>query len=480
MRIDEYCQYDAVGLASLVKTGDIDPVDLTRTAVAAIESVNPKLNAVIEIYDDRIEGLKDTDLQDGPFLGVPFLLKDVGQTQKGRKSEQGSRLLEGYVADTDSEFTARVKQAGFNIIGRTSCPEMGSTFTTETDLYGDTRNPWNLDRITGGSSGGCAAIVAAGGVPISNANDGAGSTRVPASMCGNVGLKHSRGRVSQAPHGSALSFPLFDEGVNSRTVRDSAAFLDALQGSVSGEATCDNGTPITYQDVLVGNCPKSRIAASVEPWGLYNMDSEAASEVERVAELCIDLGHTIEFVVPPIDFEQFYSSFEVIWSVDSGVFMNLAAEEVGREISQATVQPITLKLYEASKAYSAVDRVQATLDMNHVSRQLGVFFETYDFLLTPTTARKTPGFGSDINLNSELPLADWYQGIFSRFPYTPLCNFTGVPGISLPLAKWDDGMPLGMHFVGAMGSEDRLLALAASLERASPWGGDRPNVFAGF
>ena len=477
MNVSEYCRYDAIGLAELVRNGEVSPKDVAETSARAIENVNPQLNAVIEIFRDRVQGLENSQLQNGPFFGVPFLMKDVGQSVKGRKHEQGSRLMEGYVADLDTEFTRRVKQAGFNIMGRTTCPEFGSTFTTESDLYGATRNPWNLDRITGGSSGGCAAIVAAGGVPISNANDGGGSTRVPASICGNVGLKHSRGRVSQAPYGCSLSFPLFDEGVNARSVRDVAAFLDVTQGSAPGAATCSSDVNYSFQDCLHKSQDKLRIAVTIDAWGEFNMDGGAAKEVQRVASLCTDLGHTVEFLIPPIDFNKFRLAWQTIYKVDISVAIDFAASEVGKTVSLDTLESMTFKLYQSAQNYSGKDRTLANFDTNYVSRELGEFFETFDLILTPTVARKTPEIGSDIRLGANLPLDEWLQLLFTLCPYAPLCNVTGLPAISLPLGKWEDGMPLGMHFIAPMGREDRLLGIARSLEEAAPWNDERPPVY---
>lgn len=477
MNISEYLGCDALGLAELVRKKDVRPKELALLAAQCVEKVNPTLNAVIEVYADRVDGLDESAIPEGPFHGVPFFLKDLGPRQKGRPQDGGSRLTQGYVADYTSFIAAKMERSGLNVMGRTTCPEFGITGTTESILTGATCNPWDTTRIAGGSSGGSAAIVAAGVVPMAHSNDGGGSTRLPASICGNVGLKNSRGRTSYAPDGCDISFPLFAEGVNARSVRDAAAFLDATRGPAPGEAVSFVEPPRSFLEETRQEPGGLRIAVSTQPWGARTLDRELADAVQRTGGLCEELGHTVAEATPPIDFESYYKLFRDIWCIDLAVMLDMEAEHMGREVSPQTVEPITMKIYEEGLKASAADRLMVTFGMSEISRQLGAFFEDYDLILTGTMAGPTPLLGSGFNLlHEDQSLDDWFENALDLIPYTPLNNFTGTPAISLPLSTGPNNMPLGMHFMAPMGREDRLLRIAAQLEEAAPWRARLPDV----
>lgn len=477
MNLEEYCSYDATGLAELVASRDVSAQELAQLAAAAVEKVNPALNAVIEVFPDRVDDLDASSLGDGPFRGVPFFLKDLGPRQEGRKQEAGSRLMKGYVADYTSFLTSQIERAGLNIIGRTTCPEYGVTGTTESMLTGDTRNPWDVSKIAGGSSGGSAAITAAGVVPMSHSNDGGGSTRIPASICGNAGMKHSRGRISYMPDGCDLSFPLFSDGVNTRSVRDMAGFLDAVMGPAPGEPIPWAKPERPYVDEVDRDPGKLRIAMCSERWGPIAIPEHIRTETQKVAKLLESVGHLVEERTPSIDYDGYLNVFKRIWAIDIAAMLDYEAETMGRAVTLETVEPMTLKMYEAGKNASAAERLGISAFMSQTGRRLGAFFEDYDLLLTPVMTADTPQIGSPFNLvQKNQSFEAWFENAFTLIPITPLNNFTGTPAVSLPLCEDSAGMPLGAHFMAPIGREDRLFNIAGQLEKIAPWVDKRPSI----
>ncbi len=477
MNYEDYCSFDATGLAELVSKREVSAKDLAQMAAEAVDKVNPELNAVIEVFSDRVAGLDESTIPDGPFKGVPFFLKDLGPRQKGRKQEGGSRLMKGYVADYSSFLTEQIERAGLNIIGRTTCPEFGVTGTTESTLTGATGNPWDVGKIAGGSSGGSAAITAAGVVPMSHSNDGGGSTRIPASICGNAGMKHSRGRISYAPEGCDLSFPLFSDAVNTHSVRDMAGFLDAVMGPAPGEAIPWAQPERPYVEEVNRDPGKLRIAMCSEQWGPIPIDKHISEQVRQVAKLLEDAGHFIEEAAPTIDYEAYLQVFKRIWVIDIAAMLDYEAELMGRKLSLDTIEPMTMRMYEAGKGATAAERLGISGFMSAISRQLGAFYENYDLLLTPVMVNDTPSLGSAFNLVQDgQTLDDWFENAYQLIPITPLNNFTGTPAVSLPLCEDSTGMPLGAHIMAPMGREDRLFNVSGQLERIAPWADRRPPL----
>jgi len=477
MELDAYVASDATELARLVKAGEVSASTLAEIAASNVVSVDSKINGVIEVYADRVGSLDENTIPEGAFCGVPFFLKDLGPRQKGRQQDGGSRLTAGYIADYSSFMTTKMEAAGLNIIGRTTCPEFGITGTTESILTGATCNPWDLTKTTGGSSGGSAALVAAGVLPMAHANDGGGSTRIPASICGNVGMKHSRGRISYAPDGCDLSFPLFSDGVNARSVRDVAGFLDAVQGPAPGEPIIFAPADRPFVDEVERDSEPLRIAVCTDQWGPIALDSDMAVEINTIGKLCEDIGHEVDFAAPAIDYEMYLNVFRRIWCIDIAVMLDFEASNMQRKISLDTVEPITLKMWEAGRNATAKERLGITHAMSVLTRQLGTFFEDYDLLLTPVMGRPTPELGSPFNLLHEnQSLDEWFANGLDLIPITPLNNMTGTPAISLPLCKDSNGMPAGAHFMAPIGREDRLFNIAGQLERAVPWKDKRPPL----
>jgi amidase len=476
MNLEKYCQYDGLGLAELIAKKEQTPKDLAELALHAVEQLDPQLNAVIEVFNDRVEGLDEDSLADGTFKGVPFFLKDLGAAEKGRTQESGSRLLKGFVAAEDSNATIKFRDSGLNIMGRTTCPEFGYTLTTESILTGKTRSPWNTERIAGGSSGGSAAIVAAGIVPMAHANDGGGSIRIPASCCGLVGLKASRGRISNGPHDNDITFFLASEGFVTRTVRDTAAMLDATHGPFPGEAFEIVRPERPYLSEVGAPTGKLRVALATQPWGPSIMDPEVETALESTARLCEHLGHEVTDASPSIDFHKFFQYFNDLWIMGVAPFLKAAAQVMNREISEQTVEAILLSSYKHSQGRAAEDFIAILYNLNEVSRQLGAFYQDYDLLLTPTLTIVPPHLGEYDLDHPEMNVFDFLEKAWSAVPYTPLNNYTGTPAISLPLCESRDGLPIGMHFMAPFGREDLLIRFASALEQETPWKDRLPKV----
>ncbi len=470
---DEWASHDALGLAKLVRTKQVTPRELARQAAVGIAALNPQLNAVIAVWEDRVAGLDESTLGDGPFRGVPFAWKDLGTAEAGRSQESGSRLLKGHHATAESVLATRWKRAGLNPLARTTTPEFGFTLITESTLTGTTRNPWNLGHTPGGSSGGAGAIVAAGVLPMAHSSDGGGSTRIPASFCGNVGLKPSRGMITLAPDGDHLLASIVSELVNSRSVRDTAAALDAGFGAGPGEAFPFAKPERPFLQEVGARTGKLRIAVATGSFGAVTPAPEIAAETKRVAKLLEGLGHHVEERTPQLDFEAYIRAFVAIWIAGAGGQVAGIEAMTGRKAGPDNLEPIVWLAVQAAQKMSALEYTGALAVQSATSRALGAFFETYDVLLTPTVACATPAVGSKLNLlQTDVSLDEWFQPVMQAVPYTPLCNFTGVPAISLPLAQLGSGanaMPLGMHFIAPMGEDARLIRLAAALEEAAPW-----------
>jgi amidase len=494
----EWARHDALALAELVRNKQVTPRELARQSAAAISALNPRLNAVIEVFADRVEGLDAAQLGEGPLRGVPFAWKDLGLGEAGRKQEEGSRLLKGTVRSHDSFVAAKLKSAGLNPLARTTCPEFGFTLVTESTLTGISRNPWSLGHTPGGSSGGSAALVAAGALPIAHTNDGGGSTRIPASFCGNVGLKTSRGMVSLAPEADHLLAPIVSELVNTRSVRDTAAALDVMLGPAPGEPWQFARPARPFLEEVGAPPGRLRIAVASGAFGGVTPTPEIAAETKRIARLLESLGHHVEERAPAIDYDAYLRAFITLWIGGAGAQVAGIEAATGRKAGPDNLEPIVWLAVQRARQMPLLEHMQAAAVQAATTRALGAFFERCDVLLTPTVARPTPAVGSRLNLlQTDLSLDDWFKPVMEHVPYTPLCNFTGVPAISLPLAELAsearseaepaepsgvDGsaargaMPLGMHFVAPIGEDARLVRLAAQLEQAAPWRERTPPV----
>jgi len=475
MNLSEYARYDGLGLADLIRNKDVTARELAELALCGVQKINPQINAVIEVYQERVEKADELLLPEAPFGGVPFFLKVLGATEAGKLQEMGSRLAKGHIAAADAYLTTRFKKAGAIILGRTTTPERGFAATTESILTGATCNPWDLNLIAGGSSGGSAAAVAAGIVPVAHASDGGGSIRIPAACCGVVGLKPSRGRVTCGPDADEGLFGLVQEFIVSRTVRDTAAMLDAVSRPAPGDPFIIVQPRQPYLKEINAPAGTLRIAFTAESWTGVEVNPEIAGSLKRIARMCEDMGHSVEAAKPQFDLEPYFNALGVLWNSSLGYTCDLLARKMDRPVDPRHLEPVTLKVYSNSRKISAADVINARAALNVTRRQVGQFLEKYDLLLTPTTAQLPVPIGT-IHQNQDVPLEDWYLGTAQFNAFTSLFNATGLPAISLPLCQSAAGLPLGIQFAAGFGQEDLLIRIAGAFEEALPWIDRRPPV----
>ncbi|BBE35282.1 amidase [Sphingosinicella microcystinivorans] len=469
MSWEEWASRDTIALAELVRAGQVSPQELAEQARAGIERVNEILNAVIEIFDDVVaDPSKDGLNAQGIFAGAPYLMKDIGPALKGRKQEMGSLLMKGYVTPEDSFLTKKIRSAGLNIIGRTTTPEFAVCGSAENPRIYISSNPWNVTYTTGGSSSGSAAIIASGAVPLAHASDGGGSIRGPAGINGNIGLKPSRGVLSAAPEGSDLTNVMAVQGCNSRSVRDTAAFFDACRGGAPGEFMPYWQPPEPYSDLIRRDPPKLKIALSHQ-WGDYRAIPHFIDELQKAGRLFQELGHDVEWKTPDVDFRKGYAAqttcyiTHVAASLDRLIALNDSKNRILHDL-----EPMNAKIWEAGIDRPYFDRAQMQITFNQLSRAFGAFFQDWDILLTPVMALPTHKLGAReyLTLNESDEPEVWFDRLWSLYPYTALANICGLPGISLPMALQQNGLPLGIHAMSGQANDGLLLQLAAQVERA--------------
>ncbi len=493
----EYNQYDGLGLAQLVKKKEISAAELCEEAITRIERVNPTLNAVITPMYDLARKAVQAILPDGPFHGVPFLLKDLLGDFAGVPQTMGSKALKNYIPAQDSELVRRYKKAGLVILGKTNTPEFGLKGVTEPELHGPTRNPWNTERTPGGSSGGSAAAVASGMVPIASANDGAGSIRIPAACCGVFGLKVTRGRTPNGPiHGRTWQGAVV-EHVISRSVRDSAAILDATQGPDIGAPFVIPPPDRPYLEEIQQSPGSLKIAFQTQSPIDTAVHPDCIQAVENAVGLLEELGHTVEEAQPDVDGRALAKGLIVLYSGEVAAVLDDLIPLLDRKVKPSDVESITWTLGLLGRTYSAGRIVKAKREWERAARMMGRFQETYDIYLTPTLAYPPVKIGELDPRPIELALLKIINTLrlgrlllatgaidkmaldnLSKTPFTQLANFTGQPAMSVPLYWSSDEMPCGLHFMGRYGDEATLLRLAAQLEKAQPWFNKRPAVFA--
>jgi amidase len=471
---------DAVAQAELVRKREVSPLELVDGAIARIEKVNPTLNAVVTPLFEKARAQAAGTLPDGALRGVPFLLKDLICGTEGDPFYNGSRLMKslGMVSPIDSNLAARFRAAGLVFLGKTATPELGISATTEALAYGPTKNPWNLALTPGGSSGGSAAAVASGMVPAAHANDGAGSIRMPASACGIVGLKPSRGRNSIGPLMGEGWNGLGCEHVVARTVRDSAALLDATHGYMPGDpyAAPPPARPFLSE---IGRAPGNLRIGFMErspAWTTKSLHADCVAAVHDAAKLLESLGHTLEAKHPAAldDRSVQKSLFSIVTAQVAGVFAMIEGA-LGRPVGPDDMELWTFALCEAGRRSSMLEFLSAIEWRNVISRSFGEFYSSgYDLLLTPTLGAPPPPLGT-FTPTAEAPLLLWDE-MMDFMAFTPAQNLTGEPAISLPLFWNAAGLPIGVQLVAPWGREDLLLRVAAQLETARPWQARRPPV----
>ncbi len=466
---------DAIGQADLVRRGEISALELIEAAIERIEAVNPALNAVVTPLYDRAREEARRPLPDSPLSGAPFLLKDLGAALGGARQTQGSCALREQMSESDTELVRRHRQAGLVVVGKTNTPEFGNHSTTEPVLFGPTRNPWDLGRTTGGSSGGSAAAVAAGLVPAAHGNDGAGSIRIPASCCGLFGLKPTRGRNSWAPAGDAMAGLAVEHAIT-RSVRDSAAILDATSGRVPGDPYF---APPPSRPFLaeVGTDPgRLRIAWSATPPIDADVHPDCSRAARETAKLLASLGHEVEEAAPMFDGETLIEPFARIWAISNLESYRTIVRTLGREPDRDELEVTTWELVEYAARFNAADLLDALAELARASRAIAPFFETYDVWVTPTLAQ--PPLPLGLLNRSQGGAVAWWRYDCEFNPWNPIANMTGQPAMSMPLSWTANGLPVGTLIFGRYADEATLFRLAGQLEDARPWADRRPPVFA--
>ena len=474
--LSDYSSFDGLGLADLVARKEVTPKELLETAIAAVAKVNPKINAVLQTLPEMAAAEIAAKAPSGPFAGVPFVIKELVLHAKNVRYDSGCRLAQGMIPDADTELMARFRRAGLVLMGTTQTPELGYNPTTETILFGPVRNPWDLTRSAGGSSGGSGAATAAGIVPVAHANDGGGSIRIPAACNGLVGLKPTRDRTPTGPDYADPLCGLAIEFAVTHSVRDAAALLDAVAGPDVGAPAmiAPFARPLAQE---VGAAPgKLRIAWTTTPASGEKADPECVKAVEETVRTLEGLGHTLIEGGPKYDWDDFLNNVHLIWSAFTALSIDSAAKALGRKPSLDNLEAVTLACYEDGKRISALELLYAEAHGNMLSRSVGAFFENVDALVTPTIARPPAPLG-EINQNQAgMTAMEWTRKVFAYCPFTPLFNSTGQPAISLPLYWTPAGLPIGVQIAGRFGDEATLIRLGSQLEQARPWASRKPPV----
>jgi amidase len=465
---------DATAQADLVRRGEVSAKELAEAAIARIEAVNPRLDAVIRTRFEAARQEADGDLPDGPFRGVPILFKDLGCTVAGEPAAFGVGPMQDLAWPVTSYLAEQFRAAGFVALGRTNVPELGTTVTTEPRSFPPARNPWDTGRSTGGSSGGSSAAVAAGLVPVAHANDGGGSIRIPASECGLVGLKPTRGRVSQGPLvGEAWAGGVAD-GAVTRTVRDAAGVLDVISGRMPGEPYYAPPFPRPLAQEVGADPGRLRIGVLDRP-GLdgYLDDRQCRAAVASAARLLESLGHHVAESAPAAMFEQeFVHHFTTLIAADSEATFQAFEMLLGRPIGENEIEPRNAAYRQAGRALGVVGYLQSRAWLSMWARRMADWWTGHDLLLTPTLGARPPELGWFTAAGPE------QEGprIVSFIPYTAQFNMTGQPAVSLPLHWTPEGLPVGVQLAAAYGREDILVRIASQLEQAAPWSDRHPPV----
>jgi amidase len=472
---------DATAQAELVRSGAVSPAELVAAAITRVEKLNGELNAVIHTRFDAARDEARGELPDGPFRGVPVLVKDLDAATAGDPCHWGNKLLKqtNWVEDHDAYLVTLLRGAGFVVVGKTNTPELGLQPTTEPLAYGPTHNPWDTSRGPGGSSGGSAAAVASGMVPVAHAGDGGGSIRIPASACGLFGLKPSRGRVSLGPDQGEAWAGLVVRHVVTRSVRDSAAVLDVLARRMPGDPYAAPPPARPFLDELTGDPRPLRIGMRTDAGAIAATDPECVAATEDAARLLESLGHTVEPASPAALEEDVMATFMTIFSTNVVADLDEIARRAGREVTQVDVEPLTWMYRDLGVATSGAQYAEAINTMHAWTRRMAVWWtdDGFDLLLTPTLAEPPPELGDLVVHDAE----DLFRAAARALPfaaYTAPFNVTGQPAMSVPLYFSASNLPIGVQLVADANREDLLLQLAGQLERARPWADRRPVVHA--
>jgi amidase len=466
MRFDEYRKYDAVGLAALVAKGEVTAGELLELAIARADQVNPAINAIVRTQYPRARTAVAAGLPDGPLRGVPYLLKDLSIFEKDVPAGLGSALYVNFVPDHDSAYTERCKRAGLVIMGRTTTPELGLSPSTEPLQYGPCRNPWNLSYSPGGSSGGAAAAVSTGILPVAHATDGGGSIRTPAAHCALFGLKPSRGRVSYAPDAGEGWGGLAVTHAVSRSVRDSALLLDLTSGAEPGDPCVAPPPTRPFIEEIGRNPGRLKIAMMRHDHRGAALHPECVKAVEHAAALCENLGHDVVEAAPAINLADLRPKNQILLCANVARALTIRWRALKREPRPDDVEALTWSVFNRGRAVTGLQYADAVAATHAAGRKLAAFLSSYDVLLTTTLPAPPPLLGY-FDMNGDV--ATFSARAAEYLSITPLYNATGTPAMTVPLHWTSDGLPVGVHFGGRYGEEGALLALAAQLEEAQPW-----------
>lgn len=471
--MSDFSNYDALGQAELVATGKASPAELLEAAIARAEATNPALNFIAQPLFDRARSAAKAGFN-GPFAGVPFLVKDLHIHIAGERSGEGSRLWNGYRPDYTSTVYERIQASGLNTFAKTTTPELGLTVTTESKATGLTRNPWNLAHSAGGSSGGSACAVAAGVVPIAQASDGGGSIRCPAAACGVFGMKPSRGRVPMGPHGTEGWLGLSVVGAVSRSVRDSAAFLDAIHGPELGSRYSAPTPDHSFLSEVTRAPGQLRVALMLKPLTGVPVDSEVLSATREAARLLEGLGHIVEEAQPDISGAELGEAMVAVLAASTATDIGNRLKQMGRDDAGDDIEAVTQMFVHIGKNTSALQIIAANDSFQRAAITMARFLTRHDVVLSPVFAQPPIALGK-IDL-SPSDMAEWTANILGYSPFTGLYNQTGQPAMSLPLGMSKSGLPIGIMVAGRYGEEALLFRLAGQIERAAPWAGRRPPL----
>jgi amidase len=492
--MNDYTICDATELAARVRRGEVQPIELVEKAIAGIEAVNPTLNAVMRpMYETARAAARD--LPDGPFRGVPMVVKDYDGFVKGEPFTAGSRFLEGFVPDHDSEALARLRGAGLVFVAKTNLPELAILGTTEGRLKGPAHNPWNPEHSTGGSSGGSAALVAARAVPLGHGGDGGGSLRIPASACGLVGFKTTRGRITVAPDFGESWGGYVSWGCLTRSLRDAAAMIDVMAGPAAGDPYAV--PPLVRPLAEEVGAPPGKLRIAFTAGSLFGKEThpEASAAVESTARLLSDLGHEVEEGRPEFDRERQVRAYLTQIAASIAAEIEEMGRWVGRRPSAGFFEPVTWFLYQIGHKLSAAELQQARDAAQTAGRSVAAFFSRYDLFVTPTLAYPPVRLGELALKGIEefalatlrvLPIGAALRAILAkladqsleRTPNTQLFNQTGQPAISLPLHQTLDGLPIGVQLVARYAEDALLIRVASQIEEARPWRDRIPRIVA--
>lgn len=496
MALSDYAKYDALALADLLRRREVTSLELVEEAIERVERVQPRINAFVARLYDRAREEAQRPLADAPFAGVPIVIKDLVQSVEGAPYTRGSRMYAHAVGTVDSELMRRYRKAGLIFVAKTNTPEFGLTPFTEPLLHGPARNPWNTDHTTGGSSGGSGAAVAAGVVPMGHGGDGGGSIRIPASCCGMFGMKPTRARTPAGTDAAEGWMGLALDHAITRTVRDSAALLDASRGHAMGDPYDAPPVERPYLEEVSRDPGKLRIALCKRPLLPADPHADVLAAADDAARLLSSLGHRVEEATPPIDPEAAAMDLLTIVAVSMAMDIEGAEQELGRTAGKDDLELTSRVVGLLGRQFSAMQLERARRNVHALGRTMAKFFERYDVLLTPTLGLPPPRIGTlqphgiekmlqelvvDRGLSPVLRIPGLIEKIASKtygfIPWTSLANVTGLPSMSVPLFWNAQGLPVGTMYTGRFGDEATLFRLAAQLEQARPWRDRRPAVF---